>query len=182
MKELINKLKEKLMSGEKNGIFIILAAVGVVLILISSGIKPKEEGTTVIKENDSEYSARLEEKISQIVTAVTGDKSPVVAVTLETGLEYVYANQNTTDSNRSEDNKGESIANEESVKSSEEYIIVKNSDGGESPLIITEKKPIIRGVAIVCTGINAQTEESIIASITSMLDISSRKISISQAK
>lgn len=180
--ELIKNLKEKYISGGKKSGLVVIAIVGILFILLASGSGGKEAKVQVKDENDKEYSKQLEEKIGQIVTAVTGDKSPVVAVTLETGREYIYANQNTTDSNRSEDSKGENTANEESVKSSEEYIIVKNSDGGESPLIITEKKPIVRGVAIVCEGINTGTEESIINSLTSMLDIPSRKISISRAK
>lgn len=180
--EFIKGIREKYISGGKKSGLVILFIIGIFFILLASGGSREETKVQVKDENDKEYAMQLEGKISQIVSAVTGDKSPVVAVTLETGREYIYANQNTTDSNRSEDSKGENTANEESVKSSEEYIIVKDSDGGESPLIITEKKPIVRGVAIVCGGITTETEESIINSLTSMLDIPSRKISISRAK
>ena len=73
------------------------------------------------------------------------------------------------------------LTTKESKKSEQEYIIVEGKDGTQTALVVTEKKPSIRGVAIVAGGINNMNYDLISSCISSMLGIASRKISISEA-
>lgn len=179
MKEIFKKAREVFLSKGKSSVVLILGIAGMILIALSGTGSQKEasEVQTEIK-SDSDYCAELEQKVKNLVSAITGDDSCIVAVTLETGSEYVYADQNTTDSDRTADSGDGNITNKESLKQQQEYIIVKGSDGSEKALIVTEKKPQIRGVAIVSGGLSKDTEERILKSVTSMLGIASRKISI----
>lgn len=180
MKDIILRFKEIYKQKGKTAVIVTLGIVGILLIALSSSGKDKENNALGNTEefNDREYCAELEQKASQIVTAVTGDKSPVVVVTLETGNEYIYADQNTKDSDVTADIEGESTKNKESLKETQEYIIIKGENGSETPLVITEKKPIVRGVAIVSNGLNEKAEEKILCSLSAVLGISSRKISL----
>lgn len=179
MKEIIIKAKNFIFSKGKTSVALFLGISGIILIALSGTGKEKETvPISAESESDSDYCAELEQKVKNLVSAITGDDSCIVAVTLETGSEYVYADQNTTDSDRTADSGDGNTTNKESLKQQQEYIIVKDSNGGENALIITEKKPQVRGVAIVSEGISADTEERILKSVTSMLGIASRKISI----
>ena len=182
MDSLANTLKKLFKGKSKTRFFIILAVIGIVFIALSGTKNDSSENIkTITKQSDTEYCARLEEKITELVTAITGNKTCVVAVTLENSGEYVYADQNKLDLNQTEDKNDVGLTTKESKKSEQEYIIVEGKDGTQTALVVTEKKPSIRGVAIVAGGINNMSYDLISSCISSMLGISSRKISISEA-
>jgi stage III sporulation protein AG len=175
MNEFVKKLQEAVTKNKKLSALLVLGIVVLFLIMFSQ--KKEAVSTAAAPEvSDSKYCAELEEKIKSIVTAITLDKDCIVAVTLETGSEYVYAYQNKTDTDLSRE--GENGAAKESETREQEYIIVKAKDGSEEALVITEKKPTIRGVAIVSGGITKEKEAGILNAVSSVLGISSRKISI----
>ena len=180
MEQSLIPFKKVIKNGKKSTIFLILALVGVLFIAFG-GVGEKEENIEAEKISDAEYCAGLETKIKELVTAITGNDSCVVAVTLENSGEYVYADQNKIDLNQTEDVEGGATATKESRKTEQEYIIVEGKDGTQTALIVTEKKPGIRGVAIVASGINNMNYDLISSCVCSMLGIPSRKISISES-
>ncbi len=176
MNNYLEKLKSAVFSNKKMSAVILLVVVGAALVFLPTE-KKAEKTAKEVTYSDSDYCAELEEKVKSIVTAITSDKDCIVAVTLETSCEYIYADQKSTDTDLSKEGAdGEKV--KESEKSTQEYIIVKSGDGGEEPLIVTEKKPSVRGVAIVSGGITEETEAGILNAVSSVLGISSRKISI----
>lgn len=181
MEQTLIPFKKFIKGNKKTKIFMILALIGIAFIAFS-GLGDKDSNTNAEnKQSDTEYCAQLEGKIKELVTAITGNTSCVVAVTLENSGEYVYADQNKVDLNQTEDKEANATTTKESRKSEQEYIIVKGKDGNQTALIVTEKKPGIRGVAIVASGINNMNYDLISSCISSMLGIPSRKISISEA-
>lgn len=176
MKEYAQRFKNAVMKNKKLSAVLLLAVIGGLLIMLSDGEKEVPVSAEA-KYSDSDYCAELESKIKSIVAAITGDKDCIIAVTLETGSEYIYADQQKTDTDLSKDGQNGSTT-KESEKTEQEYIIVKSGDGSEQALIVTEKKPTIRGVAIVSGGITDKNEAGILNAVSSVLGISSRKISI----
>ena len=175
MEQSLMPFKKVFKTNKKTTLFIILGMLGILFIAFGGlGNKASTEGVTEIKQSDTEYCSQLEDKI-------TGSDSCVVAVTLENSGEYVYADQNKVDLNQTEDKAANATTTKESRKSEQEYIIVEGKDGNQTALIVTEKKPDIRGVAIVASGINNMNYDLISSCISSMLGIPSRKISISEA-
>lgn len=182
MEQSLIPFKRIVKAGKKTTLFMILALIGIIFIAFGSfGNKNTSTTVTEQKLSDTEYCAQLEGKIRELVTAITGNDSCVVAVTLENSGEYVYADQNKLDLNQTEDKEANATTTKESRKSEQEYIIVEGKDGNQTALIVTEKKPGIRGVAIVASGINNMNYDLISSCISSMLGIPSRKISISEA-
>lgn len=177
-------LKEKLKGlnlKNKKLLLPVLGIIGILLIGFSS-VNDKQQATPSIsiKQTDAEYCNELELKIKSLVSAITGDTDCIVAVTLESSGEYIYANQNTVDTDQSEDTGGGSTTTRQTHKSEQQYIIVEGENGEQSALVVTEKKPNVRGVAIVTAGLNDINFEEVLSSVSSMLGVASRKINISQ--
>ncbi len=80
----------------------------------------------------SEYEKEVEERISKIVSEIGGISDVSVMVTLESTVSYSYA-ENSNDKNS-------------------EYVTIRDKDGNESGVLISENAPGIRGVAVVCNG------------------------------
>lgn len=169
-------MKEKLkafMKSKKGGqALFVLGIVGIVLIYMSTMTASDEEGASACAEEFSteEYTAYLEQQVREIVAAVSGDSSAVVTVTLESGMTYVYA-EDKKENNRTEET-------EQSEESEKSYIIVRDSDGAEHPLVVTKQLPAVRGVAIVCGPVGEETREKIQNAVMAALDITRRKIFI----
>ncbi len=168
------KLKAFIKSKKGGQALFIVGIVGIVLIYIST-LLPAESNeipeSRVSEEfSEEEYAAYLEQQVREIVAAISGDSSAVVTVTLDSGITYVYA-EDKKQNNRTE----ESEIQEESEKN---YIIVRDSDGSEKPLIVTRQLPSVRGVAIVCGPVGEETREKIQSAVMAALDITTREIYI----
>ncbi len=168
------KVKAFIKSKKGGQALVVIGIVGIVLIYIST-LLPTEQTQSVqvaVSEefSEEEYAAYLEQQVREIVAAISGDNSAVVTVTLDSGITYVYA-EDKKENNRTQ----ESATEEESVKN---YIIVRDSDGSEKPLIVTRRLPSVRGVAIVCGPVGEGTQEKIQSAVMAALDITSRKIYI----
>ena len=68
-------------------------------------------------------------------------------VTLENGVEYVYATQEKINTDRQEDD-GRISQRDDSDKS----IIVVDTEDGKQGLLVTEIQPTVKGVVVVCEG------------------------------
>lgn len=159
----------------------VLGIAGILLIGFSSffGGKQKDE-TAPISDygiDSEEYRLAVQEQIRQTVISITGDKNASVVVTLETGVRYTYASETEENKNDTVDEKKSGTVTE--VKKN--YIKVKTASGGEEALLITQYMPQIRGVAIVCSGVEEPAvADNIKNAVTSALGITSKKVCVAQ--
>lgn len=163
-KGIFEKLK-----GKGGRLIFFIGIVGIALIFLSSFL-PKEaesEPVAAIPEADS-YCLTLEEKIKELVKSITGSERISVAVTLECGRQYVYADE------------GKSSENGQKNDTQQSYAIIKGADGEESGLLVTEYMPTVRGVAIVCDAFSDDTKERVLSAVCAALDISEKKIFVTQ--
>ncbi|MBR4909943.1 MAG: hypothetical protein IKZ47_01305 [Clostridia bacterium] len=174
MSKLLKKIRE--IAG-KPKILLVIGISGIVLIYLSTLIpsfKKTEQPKSGISAED--YRNTVYENVKSIVTGITGDRSPTVIVTLESGIRYDYADLKESDTSASTGKESEE--NRKATKQS--YITVRGSDGSETPLIITEIMPQIRGVAIVCLGgDDPDIAEKIENAVTAALDITSQRVYVS---
>ena len=173
------KLTELLKDKKSGKILFIAGIVGIALIYLSTAFSEKGQEKTDAKKEEtsflaSEYREDLERQVKEIVTAISGDTAAVVTVTLDTEVTYVYADE------KKQNNES---ATDTAIEETEQtYITVTDSNGTERPLIVTTYMPKVRGVAIVCNLQSAQIEENIQGAVMAALDITSRKIFISDKK
>ena len=158
------------LKGKTGKIIFFLGLAGILLIYLSSffssGDTPAEPD--VKDDVTAEYCQALERKVGDLVRGITGSKSVSVVITLDSGKQFVYADEGRESQSESGDDREQS------------YIIVRSSNGEESGLLVTEYMPIVRGVAIVTNGLTAQKRAEISAAVCAALDISERKVYVTQ--
>ncbi len=172
--EIIKKIKRIL---KKPKIIIALGVAGILLIFVSSNFSEKSENNTQKFSVDcEEYKNEIEENVKEITSSISGDKNPTVVVTLENSVRYTYADTGESDNTKA--NGGNTT--QESEKNKRSYITVKDSNGGEKALIVTESMPQIRGVAIICSGGDSEEiREKIQNAVLAALNITSKRVYIS---
>lgn len=166
-------------------IVVIVGVIGIALIYLSTFFtssdkkdtaKPAEEVTV----SAGDYEKQLEERLRGVVGAITGETEPEIMVTLSSQSRFVYA---TDEKSNTKDNdqyaEGGITATENSNENETSYIILKDADGAQYALKITEIEPEIKGVVVVSAyAENALYKEKITNAVKTALGISSAKVCV----
>lgn len=104
-------------------------------------------------ENADEETARYEEKLRErvlaIVSQIDGVGEAHVSVTLDSGIEYVYAKEEKQDTDTRDGASGSTTTR---ASSEEKLIIVEDENGRKTALLRKTLLPAVRGVVVVCEG------------------------------
>ena len=156
IKGIIEGLKKK----GKLWIILLGAVAGVVLLLMGGG---GGENVTELQSGEAslaKYAEETEKKIHDICSKVDGVSSVSVAVSFESGFEYVYAKN---------DGRGD--------------LLVIGSGSSESAVKVTEKTPVIGGIGIVCRGGgDPRVQKKLLDLLSAAFGVSSDKIYITEAQ
>lgn len=134
-----------------------------VLLLLWSNLIPQEKPASASEYTIQYYTEILEQRITALCTSINGIQEAAVLLTLESGSEYVYA-QNTSSSGQD--------------TGAWDYVIIQQGDG-EAAVMVTEIFPKVRGVAVVCTGgDSAAVQQTITELLSASLGISSNRIRV----
>ena len=186
--ETIQEVFHKYVSGEKGKKIILIAGIaGMVLILLSSfwpkseATKSKQE-TTAAAMTTSEYTDLLQQRLASIVNSIDGVGKSEIMVTLETGVQNIYANQEQKNTDKSQDMTGENTTRiQERQDVEQNVILVDDPEGGEKALIKTQLEPQIKGVVVVCQGgDDPVVQKRISQAVTTALDISSKRVCVTK--
>lgn len=178
--EKIKSALIKFKDNKKKSGLLVVGILGVLLIIFS-GLFSDSKGNEIIntdsENNPTYYENLICQKIEKIVSDMLGGGKVSVIVTLENGTEYVYANEIKNDTEKSEDLSNSKT--EESGSVQESFLIVKDSVGNESALVIKEKMPTVRGVAVVCDGgETANVSNAVKKAIIAVLDVKEENICV----
>ena len=166
-KEILHKIKT---SDKKIKVFIALGLIGILLIFMSEIIPSTTQSTKKDEYSYDEYITTLESETTKLLESIDGAGECRVMITLENTRESVFAK------NYEESSSGSYYSN------SNEYVLYKGQEG-ETPLLVKEYFPQIKGVAVVCSGADSvAVKESIINCLTSVFDLPSTKISVSKLR
>ncbi|MBE7074438.1 MAG: hypothetical protein E7376_00435 [Clostridiales bacterium] len=167
---LLQKLK-----GIKHIELILVCIFAIILVIVYSSTK----STSSVEISNSEfstedYSIYLEDKLSNILSGISGAGKVNVMITLDGGMNYEYATEKeevttTTDVGGSTNTK--TTINEE--------VVIVTINGKSTPLIIKESYPKIIGVVIVASGaVNAQVKLNIMRATVALLNVEENNIEI----
>lgn len=177
-KNFLEILIKKLKNNPK--IIVIIGLVGISLIFLSSLIdsnKSDEIKTTVLTSTD--YCNSLESRLSEQIKEVIGGNVKVM-ITLESGVEYIYASEaknNESEIEDSDDNKKQKLQKDK--QSQNNYILYKDENGNEVPLVVTEIMPNVKGVVVGCeNGDNEFVCSTVKSLVTTALDVSDDKVCV----
>ena len=173
MNSILKKYIEKLKNPR---VLVTIGIIGIALIFLSS-IGTNDEKTAKAVEDFSaeEYKEELEKDITRLVKSISGSRRVTVVITLESSINYNYAD--TVEESGESKNDNTNTAEKSELKQG--YITVKNADGSEQAILVSKQMPEIRGVAIVCEGGDTPAlNEKIQNAVTSALNITSKRVFI----
>lgn len=180
-KHLKEKAKTFLHSGKSRNLLFFAGILGIVLIGLS-GLLPKvdkaksTQAQTAARLTAEEFTQKTEEKLADIIRSIEGAGECRVMVTLENGVEYVYATEEKINTDRQEDD-GRISQRDDSDKS----IIVVDTEDGKQGLLVTEIQPTVKGVVVVCEGGDQPlVQQRIISTITTALNLSSKRVCVTK--
>jgi stage III sporulation protein AG len=161
--------------------------VGIALIFLSeffpSGSKSAETSSTPTVLSASEYSQQLGNQLQELIGQIRGVGRIMVMVTIQSGVENVYEQTERTTNGMTNNTTSDSTQTQQNTDQEKSTVIIDSGNGGQQAIVKTEKQPIVKGVAIVCDGgDNPVVVNEIIGTLTSILDISADRISVSKMK
>lgn len=154
---VIARIAAALKANKKLEMAVYIGLALLIVLLYVSTLFPKDKNVPSSAEPavSSQYAANseleVEERLEAVLSSIRGAGRVEVMITYETGPEIVTAMNTDTNTNRSEtvDNDKESTVEQktESIKPA-----TVSGNGGTEPIVITEKKPAVRGVIVVAEG------------------------------
>ena len=182
-----NKFTDIFTSDRYRKIVIYLGIGGILLIFMSNFFK-KDDSKSINMKVDEKISAEryinnLQQNLESIVSSIKGAGKCKVLVTLENGSETIYATEEKKNKEASEDKSGgETTRKKESDDCEKKYITIKDSEGAERALAVTEIQPKIKGVIIVCPGgDDPQVQQRVVNAVTTALDITSKRVCVTKS-
>ena len=140
---------------KKNWLFFVGLA-GICLIFLSDILFGGREGSTGAARQSTQQAVsaatgvqELETRLTEMLESVQGAGKVQVMITLESAGETVYARDEQSDTQTTQDGSDGVTDRKESYKS--EHIIVDAADG-KQPLVETHIEPEVKGIAVVCEG------------------------------
>ena len=185
LKKYTSKLMDKLTNSKlfkiKNvklvGLVVLLTAVVVGYFFIS---KSSTKTTSASKATNSyytsslDYAKALESKMQNVLSNISGSGKVSVMVKLSSSLEIGYA-----ESVDEKNNSSVSSNNSTSTKNTTSNTIIVKNNGVNSPLVVKEILPEIKGVVVVCEGAkDVNIKLKIVQAVKALLDIPSNNIQV----
>lgn len=160
----------------KNGVRCVIAigVLGMLLILFSE-LRPARQKEQKERVSDTEsYVHTLEARLTETVSSIDGVGACRVMVTLENGVEYVYASEEKTGSDYKSEGDALSRADD-----NEQSVILVQTDNGYEGLLITELQPTVKGVVVVCEGGgDAMVQERVKTALCAVLNITDKRVCV----
>lgn len=183
-------LREKLdavFKGKHSRTLLFVGIAGMALIFLSTviqtgGSNKPNPSVGAGQLTSQEYVAQLEDRLTGIVGSIEGVGRCQVMVTAESGVEYVYAVEETQNVNRTNSYNGDEVARETQQENTEQkYIVVDAGNGKKEALVKTERQPAIQGVVIVCEGAGSMVvQERETQVVTTALGIPYNKVCVTK--
>ena len=179
-------LKQFFAKDLKLKVIVLLGILGMVLIVLSQFADDSQtgQGQPQAIHNaelaNQEYITQLEERLQSLISEIEGVGRNRVMVTLESGVEYVYAQEQRRSTDTTHSVSGEIPVGGRTQESVEQrFILVDTEFGRREALVLTRIPPRVQGVIIVCEGANDPVvEQKLISVITTALGIPSTRVSV----
>lgn len=163
----------------KSSVILLLGIIGMVMILLSqfaAGSKTDAQNGAD-HSNIAEYEARLEKRLLPLIRKIEGVGKAELMITMDSGTEYLYVNEEKTSTDETEDADQESNKTQRR-ESNEKSVTVL---GGGEALLQKEKEPAVRGVVVICEGgDDIKVQRRLTDAVTAALDITSARVCVAK--
>lgn len=182
MKRDFAKIIEKLSQKGGNTIFVVIGIVGIMLIATSDIELFKNDRSNVQKQTLDSYRVQLEKQMTMLLKEIDGVGEVKVMITLESGEENIYAQQQ----KQSQDSSVKNNQNDEqhSLQNSfENQIVIISEQNGDKALVERTMQPVVQGVAVVCSGGDDITVVSAVTnSVSVVLNLPTNRIYVTKMR
>lgn len=159
-------------------ILIVCGIAGIALILLSEWLPKRTTKQATASTDARAYALETEQRLTALVSNIEGAGACRVMVTLENGVEYVYATEQRINSDRQQDDTRLTQRDD-----SETSAIVIDTGNGREGLLVTEIQPAVRGVVVVCEGGDDETVcKRVSEAVTVALNISSKRVCVTKLR
>ncbi len=180
MRTWLTGLTARLRGDKGRRLLLIAGVIGIALLALSELLPTKTDAVSSGSVTADEFVRQTEERLTTLVSSIEGAGNCRVLVTLENGVEYVYATEQKTNSDRQEDTDDTATRLTQRDDSESTVIVVDTGDGREG-LLVTEIQPTIRGVVVVCEGGDREDVRSrVIEAVTVAMDLSSKRVCVTK--
>jgi len=183
---LTENIKKFVSKDPKLKLIVVLGLLGMLLILISQftagGAAPASQPDRAAASfTADQYIEDMENRLKTLISGIEGVGRAEVMLTLESGVEYVYAREEKRNSDITRDPGSEQQAGRiyEKENIEQRYILIDTEYGRKQALVLTERQPKIQGVIIVCEGAdNIRVQDKLVSVVTTALGISSARVCV----
>lgn len=128
-----------------------------------------------------DYADDLERQLEELLSGIQGTGECQVMVTLSQGLEYIYASEDKTSQDQTQDLEGGSASRLQQKDTSEgKIVLLEDSSGSSQPLLSSMRQPQVNGVAVVCDGgHSAVVSQRVVETVSCVLGIRPSQVSVS---
>ena len=174
------RILDSIKGGKGRKIIIAAGLVGMALILASEFWPGQKTAGTAAKTTAEDFLEKTEAKLADVVGSIQGAGKCRIMVTLENGVEYVYATQQKVNTDRQEGTDGDSSKLNQR-DDTEESIVIVETENGRQGLLVTELQPTVKGVVIVCEGGDQPlVQQRVTDAVTIALNISSKRVCVTK--
>ena len=180
MKTDFSKIKEKFTGKGKNYYFMLIGLMGIMLLISGGEIISKKENTIQQDIFLQEYKIKTEKELADFLETIEGVGEVKVIISLESGQENIYAQEEKAVNNTKKENRTDDYADSSTYEN--EYVIIKNT-GEEQALIEKTMQPVVQGVAVSCSGAD---DISVVLAVTNsvsvVLDVPTHRICVTKMR
>ncbi|MCI8496908.1 MAG: stage III sporulation protein AG [Clostridiales bacterium] len=180
----VKKLFSGKLKGEKGRKLLVIAGIAGIALILLSDFWPSGGGTQTAaaqETTNAEYAEQLEQKLSVLIGNISGVGKSEIMVTLENGVEYVYANEERKTTDKTEDISDSTQRVQQSNDVEQNVITVDDASGGKKALVRTQIEPQVKGVVVVCEGGDQElVQQRVTNAVTTALNITSRRVCVTK--
>lgn len=183
LKDIFKKIN---IPKNRQNLIILLGILGVSLIFLPGLFKNDKTidcNAPKPATNMEERQKNLERNLEKMISGIDGAGKSKVLVTFESACETVYATEEKKNKEESEDKSGDDITRKKQSDDCEKKLItVRDSNGGEKALAVTELEPKIKGAVVICPGgDDSLVKIRITEALTTALGISSARVCVTRS-
>ena len=168
-------------------LYFLLAAIGVVLLLPTGTKKTSEETEqpqeTAARDAGLSVQEEMEQRLCDALSQMDGVGAVHVVVTLESTGKKIVEKDVPTRSTTEENKKGEETGSVTSASQDEATVYEKTQNGAETPYVVSEEYPAVRGVLVIAEGGgNPVTVQEIQEAVMALFQVGANKIKVVKMK
>ncbi|WP_347549666.1 stage III sporulation protein AG [Pseudalkalibacillus hwajinpoensis] len=127
----------------------------------------------------AEYENVYETQLKEALDEVAGVSDATVIVNLDSTEEKVIEKNRTSTDKYTYETPNEGGSRKIEEQSSEDQVVTVQNDNGQEPIVISIKKPVVRGVVVVAIGAeNMEVKKMIVDAVTRLLDVKSHRVMV----